>query len=358
MISVALLGGSGFIGSNLARFLTSCNGYKVRSFDLNDDKLRLRFDNSDYSFERLDVRSSASELDRVVAEADVIVNLAAHVRPGMFLLQPLKIIDVNLFPSIAIVEACVRHRKFLLHFSTSEVYGKTGGNTEPFREDKTDCILGPIVNHRWIYSSAKQLLDRIIYAHGLAGALDYIIVRPFNFVGPLMDDVVPQWTREENPRVLANFMSALIYNRPIQLVNGGRSRRCFTYIDDAVTALELLIRRRREIGRQIVNIGNPSNETTIADLAMRLLRIYRAHCDPAADVSIEDVSCEEFYGPGYEDCDRRVPDISKLKRLGWAPHYDLDETFTRCAVYFYDNRHRLESLLRRADKDSLHPSPK
>src|SRR5262249_51315267 len=114
------------------------------------------------------------------------------------------------------------------------------------------------------------------------------------------------------------------------------------------TALELLIRCRHDIRRQIINIGNPNNETTIADLALRLIGIYRTHCDPAANVAIEEISGEEFYGPGYEDCDRRVPDISKLKRLGWSPRYDLDETLTRSAVYFYQNRQRLESLLRSA----------
>ena len=348
MINVALVGGSGFIGSNLARLLSSSDGYQVNSFDLNDDKLRLRFENKPYSFKRLDIRDSVSELDRVIADAEVVVNLAAHVRPGLFLLKPLEVVDVNFFSNIPIIESCVRHKKFLLHFSTCEVYGKTGGNTEPFREDGTDCIFGPIANHRWIYANAKQLLDRIIHAHGLAGALDYVIVRPFNVVGPLMDDVVPHWTREDNPRVLANFMSALIYNRPIQLVNGGRSRRCFTYIDDAVSALELLIRHRKDVNKQIVNIGNPANETTIADLATRLVGIYRTHCDPTAQGAIETVSSEEFYGPGYEDCDRRVPDIAKLKRLGWAPRFDLDETFIRSAVYFYENRKRLESLLQSA----------
>ncbi|MEO8669020.1 MAG: NAD-dependent epimerase/dehydratase family protein, partial [Bauldia sp.] len=242
-------------------------------------------------------------------------------------------------------EACIRHGKFLLHFSTSEVYGKTGGSDAPFKEGETDCILGPVANHRWIYSSAKQLLDRIIHAHGQAGTLDYVIVRPFNFIGPLMDDVVPHWTREDNPRVLANFMSALIYGRPIRLVDGGRSRRCFTYIEDALTAIELLIRRRQEVSRQIVNIGNPDNETTIADLAERLVAIYRDRCDRAATARIEDVSAAEFYGPGYEDCDRRVPDISKLRLLGWAPRFGLDETLTRSAVYFYENRARLEGLL-------------
>jgi UDP-apiose/xylose synthase len=345
MVSVALLGGGGFVGSNLARFLASREGYEVNSFDLNEDKLRLRFENETYRFERLDVSGPAANLDRVIAEADIVVNLAAHVRPSMFLQRPLDVVDLNFFPSIAIVESCIRHGKFLLHFSTSEVYGKTGGSEAPFREDESDCILGPVANHRWIYSNAKQLLDRIIHAHGQTGALDYVIVRPFNFVGPLMDDVVPRWTPEDNPRVLANFMSALIYDRPLKLVNGGRSRRCFTYIDDAVSALELLIRRRTEVSRQIVNIGNPDNETTIADLATRLIRIYQAHCDPSAAGRVEDVSGDEFYGPGYEDCDRRVPDIGKMKRLGWSPRYDLDETFTRSAIYFYRNRQRLESLL-------------
>ena len=104
MVDVALIGGSGFIGSNLAQFLTSCEGYRVNSLDLNDDKLRLRFENKGYSFERLDIRNPASELDRVVSEVDVVVNLAAHVRPGTFLLKPLEIVDVNFFSSIATIE--------------------------------------------------------------------------------------------------------------------------------------------------------------------------------------------------------------------------------------------------------------
>lgn len=351
MVTVALIGGSGFVGSHLARHLLASSGYDVRVIDLDDGKLRLAMENGSYQFERIDIRDSHSELEQAISAADVVVNLAAHVRPSMFLRKPLQVVDVNFFANFGIVNACVRHRKFLLHFSTSEVYGKSGGHAEPFKEDETDCILGPIANHRWIYSSAKQLLDRIIHAHGLAGDLDYAIVRPFNFVGPLMDHVVPRWSREENPRVLANFMSALIYNRPLRLVNGGQSRRCFTYIDDAVDALERIIRHRKWTSRQIINIGNPDNETTIADLAALLIRIYRAHCDPRAEPTTEEISGEAFYGAGYEDCDRRMPDISKMKRLGWTPRFGLEETFTRCAVYFYKNRARLEALRAQSERE-------
>ncbi len=346
------LGGGGFVGSNLAYHLSDTGDYSVRVVDVHDDKLRLKMANNPIDFVDLDIRSDRDALDDLVRQADVVVNLAAHVHPSAFLIRPLEVVETNLFASLETVASCIRNRKFLLHFSTSEVYGKTGGSEEPFREDETDCILGPIGNHRWIYSCAKQMLDRIIHAHGLAGELDYAIVRPFNFVGPLMDGLVPRWTREDNPRVLANFMSALIYDRPLELVNGGRSRRCFTFIDDGVDALELIIRNRDRVNRQIFNIGNPGNETTIADLARLMVRLYRAHCDPKASGEIRTVSGDSFYGPGYEDCDRRLPDISKIQGLGWAPRHDLEETFRRCVIYFHRNRAHLESML----KDATSPS--
>lgn len=347
MASIALIGGSGFIGSHLAHHLAGIGAHEVTSIDLGDEKLRLRFENEDFRFQRLDIRTDGAELDRVVARSDVVVNLAAHVRPASFLHKPLEVVDLNFTASLAVVEACVRHRKFLLHFSTSEVYGRSDGSGEPFREDDTGSSFGPVRNHRWIYASAKLLLDRIIHAHGLAGSLDYVIVRPFNVIGPLMDDVVPRWTHEENPRVLANFMSALMYGRPLLLVNGGESRRCFTDIDDAVAAISLLLERRHDVNREIVNIGNPANEITIAGFATLLVAIYRAHCDPDAAGRIENVSADEFYGPGYEDCDCRVPDISKLTRIGWVPRYPLREALTRAAVYFHRNRTRLEGILAR-----------
>ena len=115
--------------------------------------------------------------------------------------------------TLNVIRSCVKHNRRLMHFSTSEVYGKTGGNTVPFREDETNCILGPIVNQRWIYSNAKQLLDRMIHAHALKGDLEYTIVRPFNFVGPLMDYLFPE-IGEGNPRVFAHFISVLLFKRP------------------------------------------------------------------------------------------------------------------------------------------------
>ncbi|NKX44001.1 NAD-dependent epimerase/dehydratase family protein [Roseicyclus persicicus] len=344
-MKIAMFGASGFVGSNLAHHLSRDTAHEVRLFDLEERKLALRFENAAYSFEPLSIADGNPRVDEIVAESDLVVDLAAHVHPAMFLNRPLDVVQLNLFDCLTVVRACVRHRKRLLHFSTSEVYGKAHGSAEPFREDHTDLVLGPVGKTRWIYSCAKQLLDRMIHAHGEEHGLDYTLVRPFNFVGPLMDKFSRDWSRDDNPRVFANFMSSLVYDRPLQLVDGGRSRRCFTYIDDAVSALRAIIDAPEAMNRQVVNIGNPANETSIRDLAELMVRHYRRLCPGAPVPAIVDVPSATFYGEGYEDCDRRLPDISKLRAIGWSPRFGLDETIHRSMAYFVHNHARLVASL-------------
>ena len=343
---VALIGGSGFVGSNLCRRLLHSDNYDVKVFDLVSDKVEMRLENrlDLLDFTRMDIAEAGGGLEEAVRWADVVVNMPAFVRPASFVSDPLSIVDLNFFDNLKVIEACVKEGKFLVHFSTSEVYGKTGGSDAAFREDETDCILGPIENHRWIYSCAKQLLDRIIHAHGMQNGLNFFSVRPFNFVGPLMDYLYSDPKSQETPRVLASFASALLYDQPLKLVNGGKSRRCFTYIDDAVDAIELLIRNRMKVNRRIVNVGVPGNETTIHDLAHLVRDIYRKEHNPDVRSEIIEVSGDDFYGKGYEDCDRRLPDISRLQALGWKPKYDLRETFSASLAYISANRERLEAM--------------
>lgn len=97
----------------------------------------------------------------------------------------------------------------------------------------------------------------------------------------------------------------------------------------------------QEMNRQIVNIGNPDNEISIADLAHKMAALYVEHFNPLAKPQIQNVNSVEFYGAGYEDCDRRLPDISKLKSIGWNPKFDLDETLRRSMEYFVVNKARL-----------------
>jgi UDP-apiose/xylose synthase len=344
-MKIALFGASGFVGSNLAYRLSRNPSYQLTLCDLEDAKLRLRFENENFTFEPLDISQDVSRIDEIVSDADLVFDLAAYVHPAMFLRQPLDVVKLNFFDCLNVINSCVRHKTRLIHFSTSEVYGKTGGSTEPFKEDETDCILGPIANQRWIYSCAKQLLDRMIYAHGVQHGLEYTLVRPFNFIGPLMDRFMREWRFDDNPRVLANFLSALVYNRDLRLVDGGHSRRCFTFIEDATAALEAIVENPGPMARQIVNVGNPANEISIRGLAERMADIYVSEFEPSASPRITEVSSETFYGEGYEDCDRRMPDISKLTAIGWAPRFGLDETLRRTMGYWVNNKERLVDYL-------------
>lgn len=344
-MKISLFGASGFIGSNLARRLTQEGSHEVRLFDLEDRKLRLRFENSDYAFETLDISRNTDRIDEIVADSDLVFDLAAHVHPAMFMQNPLDVVQLNLFDCLNVIRACVRHDTRLIHFSTSEVYGKANGSDEPFVEDQTDLVLGPVSKQRWIYSCAKQLLDRMIHAHGLQDGLRYTLVRPFNFVGPMMDKYAKEWRFDDNPRVFANFMSALVYQRPLQLVDGGRARRCFTDIEDAVSALLAIVDHPDAMNRQIVNVGNPANETTIRGLAERMVKRYAQLHPERPQPVIKDVPSETFYGQGYEDCDRRLPDISKMTAIGWAPRHNLDATIARSMDYFLANHTRLVEVL-------------
>ena len=226
----------------------------------------------------------------------------------------------------------------MIQFSTCEVYGKTGGNEGPFKEDTTDCILGPVCNHRWIYSCAKQLLERIIHSRGLKGDLDYTIIRPFNFIGPLIDYLVEK-PGDGNPRVFSHFMSALLYGHPMCLVDGGHARRSYTYIDDAVNAILIILAHPEDTHNQILNVGNPENEVSIREFAKIMRDLYGQLTGNPCQCPLVEVSAEEFYGSGYEDCDRRIPEVSKLKRLGWSPKYDLLETL-RMTMKFHLQHHR------------------
>jgi len=344
-LKISLFGASGFVGSNLALRLSETGQHEVHLCDIEDKKLRLRFENTPFRYENLDISKDTDRIDEIVRDSDLVFDLAAFVHPAMFVSNPLEVVKLNFFDCLNVIQSCVRNKTRLIHFSTSEVYGKTGGSMEPFKEEETDLILGPIQNQRWIYSCAKQLLDRMIYAYGVDHGLNYTLIRPFNFVGPLMDKFSKDWDRSDNPRVFANFMSSLVYGRPLQLVDGGQNLRCFTYIDDAISALLAIVDHPDEMNRQIVNVGNPANETSIADMAKLMSNLYVQHFDAAAVPTIETVSSSDFYGKGYEDCDRRLPDISKLRSIGWEPKVGLEEAMLRSMEYFYRNKTRLVEML-------------
>ena len=141
-------------------------------------------------------------------------------------------------------------------------------------------------------------------------------------------DFLPGIDGEGIPRVFPLFMQALLDGGPLRLVEGGRNSRTFVYIADAVEACCRVIERPDECRRKIINIGSPRNETTIADLAHLMLDLFEEKTGLRRSGVVE-VSSRAFYGEGYDDCDRRVPDVSKAERLlGWRPSTPLREVFS------------------------------
>jgi nucleoside-diphosphate-sugar epimerase len=201
-------------------------------------------------------------------------------------------------------------------------------------------ILGPVGKHRWIYSCAKQLLERILHAYGLENKLHYTIIRPFNFIGPKIDYLPSEKTGI--PRVFSNFLQSLIDGSPMSLVGGGEQKRAYTFIDDAVDCILRIIENRNGVcDKQIFNIGSPANEISIRELAIKMREIYkRRWWDGGSRLpEIVEVSAEDFYGEGYDDSDRRIPDITKaVTLLGWTPKYDLDTTIEQSMAYWFETR--------------------
>jgi UDP-apiose/xylose synthase len=338
---VLCVGGGGFIGSNLCFALEQSGDYTCTQADIRTAKLKLRFDNQPFAFVPTDITRDHTQLDELIARHDIVFNLASIPEPKRYILEPLDVVNLNLFNGSKVIDGCVRHRKYLIHFSTSEVYGKSLGSSEPFREDETNCVVGPIRNHRWIYSCTKQLIERLIHAYGLENRLNYTIVRPFNVVGPLIDHVM-EHADDGCPRVFAHFISALMNGEPMRLVDGGRARRTFLHVDDLISAIQVILKNRKIMNREIVNIGNPDNEIEIRELAESMSRIFwKMQGKPPRKSKTVSVPAEEFYGSGFEDTDRRMPDISKLMALGWAPKIGLEQLLKETIAYTFEKRHLL-----------------
>ena len=334
-MNVVILGAGGFIGSHLVEHLLGRGEHEVVGLDLTDEKLAGMGERG-LTFIRADVRSDVSAVSEIIRRADVVVDLVAHANPSMYVTAPLEVFELNFTQNLAIARLCMRYRKRLIQYSTAEVYGKATTGTS-FSEESSDLVLGPIHRQRWIYASAKILLERVLYAHGVAGDLDYTIVRPFNFIGPRIDYLVPA-NAVGGPRVFPHFVSALLTGGPIRLVDGGHLKRAFTHIDDANMAFQTLLDQPDQTRNQIYNIGNPANNTSIRGLATLMMEVYEELTGAAPESRLVDVGGEEFYGAGYEDGDRLPPDISKMLALGWSPRHDLRRAVTDGLAYYLEAR--------------------
>ena len=342
MSQIAVFGGGGFIGSHLCRRLVDSHRLDIIDIDLG--KIEDLRDHSTATLHEIDIREPESEsvVARLIEQADIVVDLVAYANPKQYVEMPLEVVNLNYDMNLKLVELCVETDTRLVQFSTCEVYGKVGertGDAVEFEEDTSDLVMGPVGKHRWIYATAKQLLERMVNAHGIENGLDWTIVRPFNFIGPQMDYII-ETPDEGTPRVFASFMSALIHGHPMFVVDGGTNQRSFTHIVDAVDAIKLIIEDRETFHQEVVNIGTPRNETTIRGFADMMREIYQELSPSDTLPELREVSGTEFYGEGYEDIERRVPNVSKLRSAGWEPNFGLEQSLRDAMEYYVDRYER------------------
>jgi nucleoside-diphosphate-sugar epimerase len=260
----------------------------------------------------------------------VILPLVAIATPATYVREPLKVFELDFEANLPIVRSCVKYGKRVLFPSTSEVYGMCGdAEFDPYA---SDLVLGPIDKQRWIYSCSKQLMDRVIYAYGSMGQLDFTLFRPFNWIGSGLDSI--HTPKEGSSRVITQFLGHIVRGEPIQLVDGGGQKRAFTYIDDGISALMKIIENKDRVATgKIYNVGNPKNNYSVRELAEMMLALaatYPEYKKNAAKVKLVKTSSGKYYGKGYQDVQNRVPKIDNtMKDLGWKPKVDMKTALKR-----------------------------
>ncbi|MDA8361096.1 MAG: bifunctional UDP-4-keto-pentose/UDP-xylose synthase [Gammaproteobacteria bacterium] len=333
-LKVLILGVNGFIGNSLTQHILERKDWEVYGMDMNNDKLEASLGNSRFHFVEGDITVNREWIEYHIKKCDVVLPLVAIATPATYVTDPLRVFELDFEANLDIVRKCVRYKRRVLFPSTSEVYGMSADT--PFDEENSSLVLGPIHKQRWIYSCSKQLLDRVIYAYGQKEGLRFTLFRPFNWIGPKLDNILEP--KEGSSRVLTQFIGNILRGKDIQLVDGGHQRRSFTYIDDGIDALLRIIENENNCADgRIFNIGNPENDCSIKDLAeqlVTLVRSYPRYASLAEKVRIVTVGSKEYYGTGYQDILTRVPSIANAARhLGWRPTTDLQTALRKTLDY-------------------------
>ncbi len=304
-----ITGGAGFIGSHLADQLIR-RGWDVTVVDnLSTGRMENVAHLEKLSQFHLVVGNILNEflMDKLVERCDAVFHLAAAVGVELIIRNPLQSLTTNIRGSEIVLEMVHRYHKRVLITSTSEIYGKN--KSGPLKEDD-DRILGSPLKSRWSYSTSKAVDEILGYVYWKEKGVSTLIVRLFNTVGPRQTGVYGM--------VIPRFVAQALRGEPLTVFGDGRQTRCFLDVEDAVGAMIGLIGEPRAYG-QVFNIGS-QEEVGIADLAARIIAATKSKSP------IVKVPYNEAYEEGFEDMERRVPDIGKIHNLiGFSPTKNLDQ---------------------------------
>lgn len=307
-MDILITGGAGFIGSHLAEQLLERGHYVHVLDDLSTGSIgniRHLRSNPRFSY-TIDSCQESRVVAELVDEADYIYHLAAAVGVQLIVDSPVRTIDTNVQCTEIVLTHASKKRRPVFVASTSEVYGKS--NCLPFSEDG-DIVMGATTKGRWSYACSKALDEfRAIAFHKERG-LPVVIGRMFNTVGPRQSG--------RYGMVLPTLVRQALARQPLTVFGSGEQRRCFCHVNDVVRALAELGEREHLYG-EVFNIGS-TEEVSIFELARRVRQATRS------DSEIVLIPYNEAYGQGFEDMQRRVPDISKIGRaIGWTPKVGLE----------------------------------
>ncbi len=332
---VLILGVNGFIGNHLTERLLRDDNFEIFGLDIGTDAISRFLDNPRFHFVEGDISIHSEWIEYHIKKCDVVLPLVAIATPIEYTRNPLRVFELDFEENLKIIRDCVKYQKRIIFPSTSEVYGMC--TDKNFDEDSSNLVVGPINKQRWIYSVSKQLLDRVIWAYGEKEGLRFTLFRPFNWMGPRLDNL--NAARIGSSRAITQLILNLVEGSPIKLIEGGKQKRCFTDISDGIEALFRIIENKD--GRcdgQIINIGNPENEASIKELAEMLLASFERH--PLRDnfppfAGFRDVESSSYYGKGYQDVEHRKPNIRNARRcLNWEPVVDMHKTVEETLDFF------------------------
>ena len=304
---MVITGGAGFIGSHLTdRLLAEGHSVKVLDNFVTGRPSNLAHHNENAQLKL--IQGSVLDIplvEKVISESDYVFHLAAAVGVFNIVHNPLSSLLTNIRGTENVLEVSYKYNKEVFLTSSSEVYGK---NTADSLSESDDRILGSPVTLRWSYSEAKAIDESLAYAYWVEKKLPTRIVRFFNTVGPRQLGAYGM--------VVPRFVDAALKNEPITIYGNGNQTRCFAHILDVIDAVMAVAFSEKTIGK-VINIGN-NFEISMNDLATEVIK----QTDSSSEIT--HVAYADAYGPGFEDMERRVPNIDLIQELvGWSPKRDL-----------------------------------
>lgn len=317
-MKVLITGGAGFIGSHLCEELLEKDAEVFVLDDLSTGSLKnvKNFLKNKNFHLYIDTVLNISITEELVKKSDFVFHLASVVGVKRVMENPIDSLLINILGTHNVLKSCVAYKKRVLITSTSEIYGKN--KNVPFNE-KADIVIGSTKKKRWSYACSKAIDEFLSFAYKEEKNLSVIIVRLFNTVGPRQTG--------RYGMVIPRFVKQALNNEPITVFGTGNQTRCFIHVKDVVETLLKLIEKENAYG-DIYNIGS-TEEIKIRDLALKIKNITGSNSE------IKFINPETVYSSGFEDMERRIPDVSKIKNIiNFELKYSLNDIIEDVVNYY------------------------